>query len=134
MLVVIFPALTHSQKPFITASQSISVGFVITTFWQKYLFAMHLLNAMSQHRPIHFFQNIFPNMYLVIRANPHYVTIKGGMVNLAKRQSVGGYSKTIGMAIRGDVSSIEELPVLKRTDRALITVGMEHIFTEGGLM
>ena len=68
MLVVIFPALTHSQKPFIPSSQSISVGFVITTFWQKYLFAMHLLNAMSQHRPIHFFQNIFPNMYLVIRA------------------------------------------------------------------
>lgn len=134
MLVVIFPALTHFQKPFISSSQSISVGFVITTFWQKYLFTMHLLNAMSQHRPIHFFQNIFPNMYLVIWANPHYVAVKGGMVNLAKRQPVGGYCVPIGMAVRGDVGSIEELTVFKRTDRALITIGMEHIFTEGGLM
>ena len=56
------------------------------------------------------------------------------MVNLAKRQSVGGYCVPIGMAIRGNVGSIEELTVFKRTDRALFTIGMEHIFTEGGLM
>jgi hypothetical protein len=107
---------------------------VITTFWQKYLFAMHLLNTMTQHRPIHFFQYILSNMNLVIRAYSHYVAVKGGMMNLAKRQPVGCYCVPIGFTIWGDVSRIEELPMFKRTNRALITIGMENIFTKGGLM
>jgi hypothetical protein len=68
---------------------------------------MAFLNSVSQHGAVDFSENILPDLNDQVRPDSEDMGVKGGMMNLAQRQSIHHGSDTAFMAICHDVGGVQ---------------------------
>ena len=68
---------------------------------------MHILEPVSEHRPIDFVKELAVNAHLVIRCNPQKVSVIGSVVDFAECKTIRNAGESIDFRIGDDVCGIE---------------------------
>jgi hypothetical protein len=98
------------------------------------LFAMHLLQAMLQHRSINLLKEFRVDDHLIVRTDTHEIAIVSGVVNLAQSNPVGNHGIPIRFRVTDDMSSIKQLRVLQAAHCARSRVRIQNLLSKDGLV
>src|SRR2546425_4056084 len=89
---------------------------------------------MLEHRPVDLLQHVETHLHLEIGRDADDVAVKCGVVKLAEREAVGNHWLTERVAIREDVSGLQQLVVAEPADGTALLVGAEHTLAKAPLM
>ena len=92
------------------------------------------LQAVNQHRPILFLEDVASNLDDSVRANANEQTIECGVMELAQRKSVRYPRVSSWFAVGHDVGCVEQFVVPEAAESALRSVRSQHPFTKPPLM
>src|SRR5580698_8365682 len=95
---------------------------------------MQALQTMLKHRPIVLRQQITPDLNHTVRTDRKKMIVECCVMQLAEGNAIAGRGLTLRIAVRYDVRRIEQHPMLQPTQRALITVCVQHPLAKGLLM
>src|SRR2546428_7122689 len=96
--------------------------------------ALKALEAMLKHRPVDFLHYVEAHGDLEVRRDADEVTVEGGVVELAERETVGNDRLAQGMAVREDVSGFQQLVMAEPADGAALLVSAEHALAKAPLV
>nr|WP_084956277.1 DEAD/DEAH box helicase family protein [Thermoactinospora rubra] len=96
--------------------------------------AVHLLQAVLEHRPVDLFEDIGPYLDHQVGTNPEDVLVIGGMVDLAQRQPVGHRGDAAFLPVRDDVGGIKQRQMPEVAHRAARLVRLDHPLPEDRLV
>jgi len=113
-----------AQKLPESQSEPIRIWLLAPLLWCPYIPAFKFLEAVLQHGPIPFFQDIAPHMDKIILVDADEVLIVGRMVYLAERESIVDDGDSFIFQIADDMHGIEKPRVVKITYRAMLVIGM----------
>jgi hypothetical protein len=66
------------------------------------------LNTVDEHRSVHLFENVRPDLDHVVRSDAQDVRIESGMMKPAQRETVGYDRFALWVQIRNDVRGVEQ--------------------------
>lgn len=79
---------------------------------------MHVLEAVSKHRPIDLVEQTLVDPDFIVRGDSQQHSVIGGMVDLAQAQPVRHDGITTVCAVLRDVGRVEQLRMLERAHAA----------------
>lgn len=79
-------------------------------------------------------KDIRPNFDEVVRAHAHELTIISAVVQRTQRESIGYERLTQWVSVRHDMGCVQQLPMTKLTECALVSVSSEDALAERALV
>lgn len=77
------------------------------------MFSVQVPQAVAEHQAVDFLENVVTNLDHEVGTDTDDVTVEGGVVQLAHGQPIRHQGLAPRMAIGKDVSSVEQLDMLK---------------------
>jgi hypothetical protein len=92
------------------------------------------LKAVNQHWAVLLIENVLADLDDVVRPDPNYVPVEGGVVERAQREAVRDRWHAAWVRIRHDVGGVEQFIAAEAAYRAVVLVCAHDTFTELSLM
>src|SRR2546421_11335116 len=89
---------------------------------------------MPQHRSVHLIDEAWRDLDHKVRAHAQQVEVIGSVMDLAQREPIRNDGISLGLAVRDDVSGVEQLGMMEAAHCTALCIGMEHSSPENWLM
>jgi hypothetical protein len=73
--------------------------------------ALKSLQAMQKHGSVDLFEDVHPNIDLKVRPNPKDVSVVGGVMQFAERDTVGDDRFPLGVLVWKNVCGVKQHPM-----------------------
>ena len=91
--------------------EELGVGTMSLAARRPQPFAMELLEAVPQHRPVRFLENVESDLYAIVRPDTQDVAVEGGVMKFAERQTVWHDREALWMSVREYVRRLKQFLV-----------------------
>ncbi len=84
---------------------------------------MESLDGVSERGAIRLVQQIVPDLDDVVRTDPHEELIEYRVMEPAECEAIGHNRLSVGLRVRDDMRSVQELAVLQAAECTLVPIG-----------
>src|SRR5690625_454126 len=103
---------------------------IAAPMWSGRTTTMHLLQAVSKHRPVDQIKQLPVDLHLEVRGDAKQVLVERRMVDLAQAEPVLRHRLAEFVSVAHDVRGISQVPDRQSADGALSGIRVDHASAE----